>query len=474
MLTISHLRQRMFPVWLSVGVTLCLWLGSKWWYADWFTDPFQYPAKAASLTSTLLLCWCFFLSARWRLAENYFGGLDKTYQVHKRLGKWAFLLILVHPVFLAVHRLPDLVSFLAYLWFEPSGNDPYLLGKNLGVAAILPFAGLVIISLRRSVAYHVWKRLHEWMGLVLALTIAHVLLVDADIAAYPLLGIWMYGVLGLAAASFAYTRFLYPVLGPRRSFTVANVEPVGDVREFTLTPKDRPMDFKPSQFVYLMVRKPGITAEPHPYSIASGFSLSGTLKLGIKAVGDHTRSLALLGPGDNVDVYGPYGRFSDLFLNSPNACVFIGAGIGITPFIGMWHVALHTEERMSRSMINERLRRVHPEIVNDWKSPRVALFYISRTLEEASFDDDIKREVSQSPIRTLEELERQGHLYELYLSEAKGRFTAAYAATRLGEGFLDRNFFLCGPTVMMESLIDQLLEMGVPARRIVVEDFNLV
>lgn len=474
MLTISHLRQRMFPVWLSVAVTLALWLGSKWIYADWFADPFKYPAKAASLVSTVLLCWCVILSARWKAAEDYFGGLDKVYQVHKRLGKWAAILILAHPLFLAAHRLPDLGAYLSYLWFEPSGYDHYLLGKNVGVAALLPLVALTAMSLRRRVAYDVWKRLHEWMGLVLGLTVVHVWLVDADIAAYPLLGLWMYSVMALAVGSFVYIRFLYDRLGPRHACTVSSVERAGDIREFTFAPQGPPMDFKPSQFVYLVVRKPGITPEPHPYSIASGFTLSGVFKLGIKESGDHTRSLALLEPGDPVDVYGPYGRFSDRFLDSRRDCVFIGGGIGVTPFMGMWHVALHTEERVVRDQVNARLRRVHPEIVDDWKSPRVAMFYVCRTREEASFDDDIRREVEQSPVGTLEGLESQGHRYELYLSSEQGRFRVAHVAERLGASLTERNVFLCGPTPLVEAVAGGLHALGVPARQIIVEDFNLV
>lgn len=474
MLTSSHLHQRMFPVWLSVAFTLGLWLCSKWWYNDWFEDPFKYPAKMASLTATLFICWCIVLSTRWEIVETYFGGLDKVYQVHKHLGKWSVFLILAHPLFLGAHRLPDLGRYLTYLWFEPFSGDLYLLGKNIGVAALVLLVVLAGISLRRRMAYHIWKRMHEWMGFVLGLTMAHILLVDADIAAYPLLKIWMYSVLILAAVSFLYIRFLYPRLGPCYAYRISQVESIGGITEFTLAPQAIPMNFKPSQFVYLVVRKSGITAEPHPYSIASGINPEGTIKLGIRQSGDHTRSLTLLEPGDPVEVFGPYGRFSDLFLNSSRDCVFIGGGIGITPFMGMWHVALHTEERMARDKVNKVLRRVHPEISDDWKSPRVALFYVCRNRDDASFDDDISQEVIRSPLGSLAELPRAGHRYELYLSSEQGMITIEYLAAQIGVGFKDRNFFLCGPTVMVEALIKQLRALGIPDEQIVVEDFNLV
>jgi Na+-transporting NADH:ubiquinone oxidoreductase subunit NqrF len=52
--------------------------------------------------------------------------------------------------------------------------------------------------------------------------------------------------------------------------------------------------------------------------------------------------------------------------------------------------------------------------------------------------------------------------------------TIEYLAAQVGAGFKDRNFFLCGPTVMVEALIKQLRALGIPDEQIVVEDFNLV
>ena len=41
MLTTSKTHQKIWPVTLSVCVTLILWHGSKWYYQDWFSDPFK-------------------------------------------------------------------------------------------------------------------------------------------------------------------------------------------------------------------------------------------------------------------------------------------------------------------------------------------------------------------------------------------------------------------------------------------------
>ncbi|MGE4491088.1 MAG: ferric reductase-like transmembrane domain-containing protein [Syntrophotalea sp.] len=473
MLTTSRSHQNLGPVIFSLVLTMALWLGSKWYFNEGFDNFYKYPAKAASLLATVLMCWCIVLSARMAFFEDYFGGLDKVYQVHKRLGKAAFFLILAHPLFLALDRMPDVPAFLRRLWFLAPGGDRYLAGHNLGVASLLLMAGLLAVTLWIRIPYHRWKRSHEWFGLVLLAVMAHVIVVDRDIARYPLLGLWMYALLGLAALAYLYIRFFYARYGPRYAYCVDDIEKHGDILQITFAPEGQRMDFKPSQFIYLVVHKQGIAAEPHPYSIACGYNRDSRFKLGIKQVGDHTRSLDRLEENDAVSVYGPYGRFSDRFLAADRDCVFIGGGIGITPFLGMWHVALHSEERLSLDEAGEKLMEMHPECIRNWKSPLVSLFYVCITEDQACFDNDIKHEVIQSHFHGFKAFEERGHYYELYLADRQGLITAEYIDSRVREGVRDKNIFLCGPTPMVSALVAQFKTLGVSEEHIILEDFNL-
>ena len=474
MLTTSKTRQKTGIFTLTICLTMILWLGSKWAAADWFDNPYKYVAKAASLSAIMLMCWCVILSTRLRIVEDWFGGLDKVYQNHKRLGKLSFGLIVFHPLFLALDRLPDWSSFVAYMWFKPTRGDSYLLGQNLGVGAFLLMLGLIALTLWIRPPYHLWKKTHEWFGLVLLLSVVHILAVDADVAAYPLLTIWIYAWLLAALGAFVYIRFLYRVWGPYFPFTVSDIQSQAGILQLTLSPKEARMDFKPSQFVYMVVRKPGISPEPHPYSIACGYNLEDRIKLGIKQVGDHTRSLDRLQKGDPVTLFGPYGRFSHSFLTQHRDCVFIGGGIGITPFLGMWHVALHSEERLEEGQISQSLRSMHPEMVRTWQSPCVSLFYVCRTREEASFDQDIRQEIISSRFHGFEAFEDRGHHYELYISSEQGRLSAEYIQSRVRKGLHNKNIFLCGPSPMVDALIVQFQALGVDSSHIVVEDFNLL
>ena len=474
MLSTSKTSQKLKPVFVTIAITLAIWLGCKWYFNDWFDNPYKYPAKAASLAATVLLCWCIVLSTRNQIIERYFHGLDKVYQIHKRLGKAAFWLIILHPLFLALDRLPDLIAFLQRIWFIAPHGDRYLSGHNLGLAALLFMIALLIPTLWVKIPYHRWKRTHEWFGAVLLLVIVHIFVVNRDIAAYPVLRYWMYGLLSLALASFIYIRFLYRFIGPRFRYRIAEIERLRDVLEVTFTPVGKKMSFRPSQFVYLVIHKDGITPEPHAYSIACGYNLDSRFKLGIKKAGDHTRSLDLLEVGDEVTVYGPYGHFSDRFLATDRDCVFIGGGIGITPFLGMWHIALHSGERPIPPGTEYSVLALHPEISRDWKSPVVALFYLVPTQDQASFDNDIRNEVILSHFHGFPAFEERGHHYELYEDVRQGFITADYIDSRVQGGVRDKNIFLCGPSPMVSGLIRQFRKMGICEDQIIIEDFNLI
>ena len=473
MLTISRHGQKTLFAWILVGIVLSLWIGSKWFEDDWFENPWKYPAKAASLSATSLMCLTVILSTRARILERWFGGLDKMYQAHKHLGRWAFYIICFHPLFLAMDRASEPAEFLRF-FLPREGFSAPALGHTSGVILFALMFLLIALTLWFPPRYHIWKRSHEWFGAVLIIICAHIWWLDADIPAYPLLTAVMGLLLCAALLSFVYIRFLYRFIGPKYRYAVDKVEKIGAILELTFSPLDTKMNFWPSQFVYLVVHKKGISPEPHPYSIACGYNLEARFKLGIKQEGDHTRTLDLLESGDRATVYGPYGCFSRAFLQSRRDCLFIGGGIGITPFLGMWHVALHSEERLPESDVPMELKQMHPEIIRTWKSPRVHLIYVCRNPEDASFDDDIRMEVLTSIHRGFSALEKRGHVYDLYLSGEKGRITGEIIRQMLRRDLLNRDIFLCGPTLMIDDLHAQFREMGVPEKQIHIEDFNLV
>ncbi|NJS41077.1 hypothetical protein HC766_01655 [Candidatus Gracilibacteria bacterium] len=83
-------RRGLNLIYLTVVITLIIWLGSKFYYGDYFLEWQKYPAKASSLSAIILICWTVILSTRIRVIEKLFGGLDKVYKAHRKIGKFEF------------------------------------------------------------------------------------------------------------------------------------------------------------------------------------------------------------------------------------------------------------------------------------------------------------------------------------------------------------------------------------------------
>lgn len=87
----SHPGHRgLAAILVSLLISYALWLGSMAWYGDWYKDVWKYPAKVGSHGATLLMCWAFILSTRFKVVERIFGGLDNVYKAHRYVGEAAF------------------------------------------------------------------------------------------------------------------------------------------------------------------------------------------------------------------------------------------------------------------------------------------------------------------------------------------------------------------------------------------------
>jgi len=70
----------------------------------------------------------------------------------------------------------------------------------------------------------------------------------------------------------------------------------------------------------------------HPFTITSHWAGDGKLRFLVKNLGDYTSKLPrAIKLGDEVTVEGPYGEFK--FENGRQRQIWIGGGIGITPFV---------------------------------------------------------------------------------------------------------------------------------------------
>lgn len=370
------------------------------------------------------------LAARVKPVERAFGGLDRLYAVHRRLGTTVPLVLLAHAyLIVASMSAPDVLGAFGVLFGD--------LGWRvlLGFLALAVVVAGVVVSRRVAVAHESFVVVQKIIGGAFFAGAAHALLVGGAKALTPALRWWLVALTGLAAVAYAYRALLGRVAVPRRRYRVTAARPLaGGSVEISMAPVGRPVRHRAGQFAFFTFLGGGVRAEPHPFSIASG-PAEDELRIVVKALGDFTQRLQSLEPGPEVLVEGPYGGFPDADPVGDRQ-VWVAGGIGITPFLSM-----------ARGL--------------DGRDLEVDLYYCTETADEAHFADELYAIADANPrLRVIPV--RRTSLGFVSAQDIEG------ASRHLGE----KDVLICGPPAMLANLRRQLAKIGVPASRVHFEEFR--
>jgi Na+-transporting NADH:ubiquinone oxidoreductase subunit F len=156
-----------------------------------------------------------------------------------------------------------------------------------------------------------------------------------------------------------------------------------------------------------------------------------------------------LKPGDKVTISGPYGEFFARKTN--NEMIFVGGGAGMAPM---------------RSHIFDQFKRLHTD-------RKVTFWYGARSLREAFYVDQF------------DEIQRENPNFQWHLAlseplpEENWNGPTGFIHQVLFEQYLknhpspeDCEYYLCGPPIMNQSVINMLLDLGVERENIMLDDFG--
>jgi len=394
---------------------------------------FRYFGLMAGLAGASLFAWNFILASRLRIIEELFLGLNKVYTNHHMVGAIAFILLLFHPVLLALQFLPYGVSGVVQ-FLQPSLNNlPALYGTlalNIAIIAL-------VITFFVKIKYHLWKLSHKFLGLSLALASLHILAMPSITEENLPLKIFLYALFAAALVSF-FTRNLFSDFFVKKfEYYVDKIEPKGSaIFEVFFKPKNQKITYEPGQFFFIKIYGQGIKKEYHPFSIASP-QHSNLISFAYKELGDFTIQLQNLKQGDRALIEGPYGKFHPLKLENKQQ-IWVAGGIGVTPFLST-------------------IRSLPP--VHDFN---IHFYYSARNSDDAVYLNELKTiEQAHSNITIIPFLQdKDGFLTMKVISEK----TADYKK---------RDIFLCGPPNMMKSLKKQSADINFPEQQIHSEEFAL-
>lgn len=331
--------------WLLLSI-----LSAAWLLADTLTPaPFTFFSFRAVMTQYTgvigmgLMSAAMLLATRPRWLERPLHGLDKMYRLHKWLGVTGLAFAVIHwgwaqwPKWMVgwgwltrPERRPPAEGMRSSveLWLRSQRG----LAESWGEWAFYAAAILIVLALVKRFPYHWFKRTHRWLALVYLILVYHsVVLLKSAYWAQPV-G-WLTALLLLVGTASAVLALAGRV--------GRNRQVAGTIQALTFYPGLRVIEgviqlepgwtgHRPGQFAFVTSdRHDGA----HPYTIASAWNPEERrLTFIVKELGDHTRQLhERLKIGMPVTVEGPYGCFD--FTDRRPRQIWVGAGIGITPFI---------------------------------------------------------------------------------------------------------------------------------------------
>ncbi|WP_019612862.1 ferredoxin reductase family protein [Psychromonas ossibalaenae] len=263
--------------------------------------------------------------------EKTFDGLDKMYRLHKQLGIAALISLIVH--WLLAHSR----KWIVQLGYAPrpekqnstliEGIDWQELGEGVGDFAFKIFLVFAVISLVQAVSYKKFRFIHKLGGAIFIAGAFHSLtLLDYDLFMLPFNAlIWVLCLLGTAASLISLTG----KIGAKRktSGEITDVQPFNNGVHIKIH-LQKTIQYKPGQFAYLDFHD---KESPHPFTVLNYCPRTREAEFAIKNLGDYTQSLLTsLTNKQAVTLEGPYGEFQP---DSHARQIWVGAGIGIAPFI---------------------------------------------------------------------------------------------------------------------------------------------
>jgi predicted ferric reductase len=362
-------------------------------------------------------------------------GLDRLSVWHRWNGHATLDLVVAHTVLIVwgyalMDKLPLSKEISTMLG---GGVYPGMITATVGTALLIAVVATSIVIVKRKLRYETWYLVHllAYAGIALGwfhqIPTGNELVLDTVAADY-----WRALYVATLALLVGF-RVLVPLAnGLRYRLRVAEVVQEGPgVVSLRITGRglDR-LGARAGQFFVWRFLTRGRWSSAHPFSLSAAPD-GRSMRITVKALGDHTSRLAAIRPGTRVLAEGPFGVFTGAARRREKSLLIAG-GIGITP-----------------------IRALLDELDGD-----------VRVLYRVVSEDDV--------------------IFRDELSERRVQVIAGDHGTEEGADLLspahlrelvpdlhDRDVFVCGPPAMAQAISRNVRRAGVPRRHVHTERFAL-
>ena len=384
-------------------------------------------SRLCALVGTYFSVVGIFLIARIPIVERGVGH-DRLVTWHRKLGPYSLFLIGFHVFFVILgyagqDQIPLYKELLNVL------HKFYWMWAGLGGFVLMILAGVTSYKkARATMSYETWWIIHIYTYAAVALSFMHQVLNGSMFIGHPLARLYWTALYVLMGASVLYWRIGLPLARSlRHNLKVDRVVIEGpDVVSVIMRGRKlHKLAAQGGQFFSWRFLEKGHLLVAHPYSLSAA-PTEHFIRITVKGLGDHSRSLVSLQPGTRVFVEGPYGAFTAGRASSPRV-VLVGGGVGITPI---------------RAIIEEFKNGVQLDIV-----------YRASKKEDLVLREEIDYLVANS----------DGTMRVHYLvGSRKNHPMDAKSLTELVPSFADSDIYICGPGPLVESVRKAAQDVGVP------------
>jgi predicted ferric reductase len=424
----------------NVAAIVFLWVHGGNWTTKSAGDVLTSGARLTGLLSAFLALVQVVLLARLPALERLVG-FDRLTVWHRWNGHACIDLVVAH-VILSVwgYALLDRFSIPKEISTMLGGGIyPGMITATIGTGLLIAVVLSSIVIVKRRLRYEWWYAVHitAYAGIALAwfhqIPTGNELVLDRITADY-----WRSLYLATIAVLVVWRVVVPAAAALRHRLRVVEVVREGkDVVSVTIAGRALgQLDAKPGQFFIWRFLACGRALTAHPFSLSRAPD-GRSLRITVKALGDHSATFGELKPGTRVVAEGPFGVFTSDARRRAKMLLIAG-GIGITP------VRALAEQLDSSAVV-------------------------------------LYRVVDESDIVFRDELDDLAARRGFDLHYVVGDHTSPAGARLLTPGHLeelvpdiaDRDVFVCGPPAMTDLAVRHVRTAGVPRRFIHAERFAL-
>ena len=394
-------------------------------------------SRLAALVGTYLSVIGIFLIARIPVVEKSIGH-DQLVIWHRNLGPWSLYLIGAHFFLVVVgYAGQDQMTLAQEIWRML--NDFAWMWWALAGFVLMIQAGITSYKKARAkYSYETWWILHVLTYGAVASAFMHQIQNGQMFIEHPLNRAYWIGLYLLMAFSVVWCRILMPVARSlRHDLRVESVvEESPDVYSVIMKGRNlAKLGAEGGQFFEWRFLSKGHFLVAHPYSLSAAPS-ARYMRITVKGLGDHSRSLATIKSGTRVLIEGPYGVFRAGQAHSKRV-VLIGGGIGVTPV---------------RALLDEFKNSVQIDFI-----------YRASREEDLALKGELDQIAAESGGST--------RVHYMVGSRREHPMDAAHLVSVVPR-VRDSDIYICGPKPLVAAVVQAAHDLGMSADRVHHEEFE--